>query len=151
MLTSQAETYVARPPELVFQFVAEDFLRNYPRWSPEVRSLEAVTEGPMQVGWIGRQIRFDRGRRSDSQFRVTTFEAGRRITFKGITDSYLIDYRFEPLDCGTQIAFTFELEHLSGALRPFEGMVRRAIQETSERMMVNLKGLIELEVVPQPC
>ncbi|EXJ15104.1 SRPBCC family protein [Imhoffiella purpurea] len=151
MLTSQAEIHVERAPEQVFQFVAEDFLHNYPRWSPEVRSLEALTDGPMQVGWTARQVRFDRGRRTDSQFRVTTFESGRQITFKELSDTYLIDYRFEALDGGTRVAFTFELEGLTGAMRPFENMVRRVLQETADRMMNNLKSLIEEELASQPC
>lgn len=146
MVKAEAEVLVARAADLVFKFVADDFLLNYPRWSPEVRCLEAITPGPIQVGWVGRQVRFDRGRRSDSQFRVTVFEPGRRLGFEGTTAPYRIDYRFESWPLQTRIRFGFELLELSAALWPFRHMVQRAVQETADRMAENLEVLLAAEL-----
>jgi hypothetical protein len=148
MLKAHAEVLIERAPHQVFQFVADDFLLNYPRWSPEVQCLEAITRGPMQVGWVGRQIRLDQGRRSDSQFRVTVFDAGRQLTFEGMTAPYRIDYQFRSLLDQTRVSFTFELLELSLTLRPFKNMVRRAVQQTTDRMVTNLKTLVECELAP---
>lgn len=150
MVKTQAQTLIRLPPARVFAFVAEDFLTNYPRWSPEVQSLRAVTEGPIRVGWIGRQVRVDQGRRTDSRFRVIAFEPERRVCFKGTTDPYLIEYRFTPLGAHTQITFLFELGQLNLALRPFEKLIRVAAQDGTERVIRNLKGLIEAELLGSP-
>ncbi|MCG6898268.1 MAG: SRPBCC family protein [Thiocapsa sp.] len=147
MVKTQAKTLINLPPAQVFRFVVDDFVLNYPRWSPEVRSLQAITEGPLRVGWVGRQIRMDQGRRTDSQFRVVALEPGRRVTFRGATDPYLIEYRFEPLGAHTHVTFIFELGRLNLTLRPFEKLIRLAAQNGAKQVVHNLKGLIETELV----
>ncbi|AFL74588.1 SRPBCC family protein [Thiocystis violascens] len=148
MIKTESEALIECPREEVFRFVAEDFVLNYPRWSPEVRALEAVTDGPFQVDWIGRQVRFDHGRWSDSQFCVTVFEPSRQLTLDGITDTYRIDYRFEPVETCTRVFFALELE-IAPTLRLFANSVRKAVQNTGNRTMSNLKWLIEEEFAPR--
>jgi hypothetical protein len=147
MVKTQAQTLIRLPPAQVFGFVVEDFLRNYPRWSPEVQSLQAITQGPIRIGWVGRQIRVDQGRRTDSRFRVVALEPGRLVSFKGTTDPYVIEYRFEPIGEHTRLTFVFELAQLNLALRPFEKLIRMAAQDGAERVIHNLKGLIEADLV----
>jgi uncharacterized protein YndB with AHSA1/START domain len=147
MVKTQAQTLIRLPPGQVFEFVVDDFQRNYPRWSPEVQSLQAVTEGPIRIGWEGRQIRVDQGRRTDSRFRVAALEPGRRVSFKGTTDPYVVEYRFTPVGEHTSLTFIFELGQLNLALRPFEKLIRIAAQDGAERVVRNLKGLIEGELV----
>lgn len=146
MVKAEADVVIDRPCEQVFRFVAEDFPANYPRWSPEVEILEALSDGPVQLGWLARQVRVDRGRRSDSQFQVTAFEQGCRVSFEGRTSPYRIDYQFEALPGQTRILFSFELTELSIALYPFRKAVARAVQETTDRMVDNLKTLVESEL-----
>jgi len=43
MVRAQASTDIGRPVDAVFRFVAVDFFRNYPRWSPEVVELRPMT------------------------------------------------------------------------------------------------------------
>jgi uncharacterized protein YndB with AHSA1/START domain len=147
MVKTQAQTLIRLPPGQVFEFVVDDFQRNYPRWSPEVQSLQAMTEGPIRVGWEGRQIRVDQGRRTDSRFRVAALEPGRRISFKGTTDPYVVEYRFAPVGEHTSLTFAFELGQLNLALRPFKKLIQVAAQDGAERVVRNLKGLIEGELV----
>lgn len=147
MVKTQAETLIHCTAPQVFGFVAEDFVRNYPRWSPEVKRIDALTDGPIQVGWTGQQVRIDAGRRSDSRFRVIAFEPERCLIFQGLTDPYQIDYWFEPVGVHTRIVFVFELQHLKPILRPFESLIRRVAQDSTERTVKNLKGLIETELV----
>ncbi|MBK1718756.1 SRPBCC family protein [Thiocystis violacea] len=148
MVTAEARTLIARPTEQVFVFVAVDFVRNYPRWSREVERMEALSQGPLQVGWMGRQVRVDKGRRTQSTFRVVTFDSGRQLTFHGTDDPFKIDYRFDALGDRTHLSFNFELGYLNPGLRPFVGLVRRVIQESADRMMLELKALIEHEIAP---
>ena len=146
MVKAEAEALIACSPARVFEFVAVDFVRNYPRWSPEVELMEALTEGPLQVGWVGRQVRVDKGRRSRSEFRVVAFEPEREVCFEGLDDPFRIQYRFESADAQTRVSFAFELERLSPGLMLFAGTVRRLAQESAERMMSQLKLLIEDEL-----
>ena len=147
MVRAEVQEAIERPPETVFDFVALHFFENYPRWSPEVQSLEPLNSGTLGPGVRARQVRVDRGRRSETVFRVTGWEPERRVRFEGEDrPAFVIEYRFEPLDgqrC--RLEFIFELTRLELYMRPFERLIRRAVQEGSEQAIANLKHLIEHE------
>jgi hypothetical protein len=142
---AQATTLVRRHVDDCFRFVADDFFHNYPRWSPEVVELTPLSRGPVRVGSLARQVRVDFGRRSADTFRVIALERGRRLTFEGISSPFLIDFRFATLDRQTRLVFTFSLSRLDLWMRPLERGIRRAAQEGAERVVDNLKGLIETD------
>lgn len=152
MVKAQAQILLGLPPDPVFDFVAEDFLRNYPRWSPEVRRLDLLTPGPLRVGSRARQVRVDQGRRSESTFRVVALEPPGRIGFAEVSGQFGIEYRMEPLGdpaaCRTRLTFAFELRRLELYMRPFEKLIRSAVQEGAERVVRNIKGLLERETAP---
>jgi hypothetical protein len=148
VVRAQAQILVGLPPEPVFAFVAEDFVRNYPRWSPEVQRLELLTPGPLRVGSRARQVRVDQGRRSDSTFRVVALEPPSRVGFSEISERFRIEYRLEALGERTRLSFAFELRQLDLYMRPFEKLIRAAVQEGAERVVRNIKGLVEREVAP---
>ena len=144
---AKASTIIRKPVEDVFHFVADGFFENYPKWSPEVVELKALSEGPLNVGSVARQVRIDHGHRSESTFKVTEFQPNRRISFSGVSNPYRCAYEFEnPINMpglSTRVAFTFELSELEMFMRPFEKLIRAAVQEGVERTVKNLKGLIE--------
>jgi hypothetical protein len=147
-VVGKASAIIHKPIGEVFQFIGEDFLTNYPRWSPEVVDLKRVTEGPVQVGCLMKQVRIDHGHKSESTFRVTDFEVNRRLAFTGVSNSYRCIYDLgQPTGAPdvTRVEFTFEFPVLEGFLRPFEKLVRIAVQEGADRTVRNLKGLIERE------
>ncbi|NEX20062.1 polyketide cyclase [Thiorhodococcus mannitoliphagus] len=146
MVKAEAEALIDCPVTKVFEVVAVDFVRNYPRWSPEVELMEAVTDGPIQVGWVGRQVRVDKGRRTQNEFRVVAFDHASQVCFEGLDDPFRIRYRFAPEGERTRVSFDFELDRLNPAAMLFLGTVRRVVQSSAERMMVQLKSLIEDEV-----
>ncbi|AHK79331.1 polyketide cyclase [Ectothiorhodospira haloalkaliphila] len=148
MVKAQSRTLIKRPLEQVFSFIVDDFIQNYPRWSPEVKSLRALTSGPLRPGWTGHQVRVDQGRRTETEFRVVTLEPGSRVSFRGIKDPFQIDYKFTPRDGHTELTFTFELAKLGFAMRPFEKLIRIAVQEGTDRTARNIKGLAETELEP---
>jgi hypothetical protein len=55
MIIAKADVVVFEEIERVYQFVALDFVANYPRWSPEVVELEALSTGPVRLGYQARQ------------------------------------------------------------------------------------------------
>lgn len=147
MVQAQVSAEIERPVATVFQFVAVEFFDNYPRWSPEVRELEPLDGDAVQAGMRARQVRVDRGRRSETVFHVTDLEPCRRIRFEGIDrPAFAIEYGFEPLGpARCRLDFTFELQRLEMYMRPFERLIRRAVQDGSENAVTNIKRLIERE------
>jgi len=146
MIRASATALIARPPPRVFRFVATDFFENYQRWSPEVVSVQQLSQGPVDLGTTGRQVRIDHGRRTDATFRVSAFEPERRITFEGISDPFAISYRLEGVGDGTRLTFEFELSRLALYMRPLERLIRGGVQDAAERIVRNIKDLIEAEV-----
>lgn len=145
MVKARADILIQKPPELVYDFVVRDFFVNYPRWSPEVRRLDLLTPGPVRVGSRARQVRIDQGRQSESTFRVTTLEELARLEFAESSDLFRIGYRIDPVGEQTRLTFAFELTRVAFFMRPFEKLIRVAIQEGAERVVRNIKGLVERE------
>ena len=147
MVQAHVSRDIERPVATVFDFVAVDFFANYPRWSPQVESLQALDGQTVAPGMRARQVRVDRGRRSETEFRVTALEPGRRLRFEGVErPAFAIEYRFEPLAGGRcRLDFTFELKRLELYMRPFERLIRRAVHEGSEEAVHNIKRLVEHE------
>lgn len=145
MIKTRASALVASPADRVFEFIAIDFFKNYKRWSPEVVSLQPMSTSAVQIGTTARQIRIDQGRRTEATFRVCAFEIGKRIEFQGVTDPFYISYRLESLAGKTQLTFEFELSRIEFYMRPFEKLIRIAAQDGAERVVRNIKGLIEAE------
>jgi hypothetical protein len=149
VVKAQASIDIQREPESVYRFVAEEFERNYPRWSPEVKELRLMSNGPIGVGTLARQVRVDQGRRTESVFKITQMQAPRRLTFQGTSLPFVVDYRFDADAAGTRLTFTFELRRLDLMMRPFEKLIRSAVQDGAHRTVRNLKRLIEGECAPQ--
>jgi hypothetical protein len=146
VVKAQASILIATLPQQVFSFVVVDFERNYRRWSPEVKRLELLTPGPLQVGSRARQVRVDQGRKSETVFRVTVLEPPNGVGFAESTNQFRIDYRMEPEGDQTRLTFVFELTRLDFFMRPFEKLIRVAVQEGAQRTVRNIKGLLELEL-----
>ncbi len=147
MVQAEVSAEIERPVATVFEFVAIEFFDNYPRWSPEVRELEPLDGNAVHAGMRARQVRVDRGRRSETVFRVTDLEPYRRVRFAGIDrPAFAIEYAFEPLGpMRCRLDFTFELRRLEMYMRPFERLIRRAVREGSENAVANIKQMIERE------
>jgi hypothetical protein len=149
VIVAKADALVFHEIEAVFRFVALEFPKNYPRWSPEVSKLEPLTPGPVQTGFQARQVRVDQGQKTDSIFEVSEMVAPRRIIFRGISAPYVSTYEFDDLDASTRLIFTFELRELEPRLRPFEKLIRIALVDGAKRTVKRLKLLIEREMLDE--
>lgn len=131
----------------VFKYLGENLFQNYPKWSPEVKELEQLTPGPVQLGTMGRQVRVDQGRRSESRFQIFSYEPNVRLTLVGVSDPFRCTYELQDInpDESTKLTFSFELLELLVVMRPFEGLVRVAIKDGAERTVRNIKRLVEAE------
>ena len=91
MIRVEASILVRQPADVCFRFIADDFFRNYPRWSPEVIRLKALSTGPLRVGTVGHQVRIGRGHRSEDRFRVALLQQDRRIAFRSLSSPFVVD------------------------------------------------------------
>ncbi|MER2514046.1 MAG: SRPBCC family protein [Nitrosomonas ureae] len=146
-VVGRAHIIVEYPAIALFQYVADGLFENYPLWSPEVKELEKITPGPVQLGTEGRQVRVDQGRRSESRFKVSTYEPGTRLTLLGISDPFRCTYELQAIhpERSTKLTFSFELLEILPIMRPVEGLVRAAIRDGAERTVRNIKRLTETE------
>lgn len=147
MITAKADVLVFQKIEPVYRFIALDFVSNYPRWSAEVVELKPLSTGPVQLGFKARQVRVDQGHKTDSIFEVSELEPLKRVCFKGVSAPYRSLYEFDNLSPSTRVTFTFELETLEPRMRPFEKLVRMALQDGAKRTVRKLKLLIEKEML----
>ena len=53
----KADALVQHPCNDICNYVGANLIKNYPRWSPEVVNLELLTNGPVNVGTMCRQVR----------------------------------------------------------------------------------------------
>lgn len=129
----------------IFEFIADDFFENYPKWSPEVKEIKQITPGPIKLGTMARQVRVDVGRRTEANFKITIYERNKRLGFAGVPDPFRCIYDLEEINLGksTKLTFTFELLELMMIMRPMEELVRNTIKDGAERTVKNIKKLTE--------
>jgi len=141
----KARILIECSPGDIFRYLGDRFIENYPKWSPEVVELEPITDGPVKLGTIARQVRVDQGRRTETRFKINVYEPGKRLGFAGISDPFRCMYELENTNSGksAELIFTFELTEIQMVMRPFEKLIRVVIQEGAERTVRNLKRLTE--------
>ena len=146
MIHAQASITISRSPATVFEYVAEGFFRNYPNWSPEVLSVQAISEGPVKVGTRGKQVRLDMGVRTECEFRISRFEPGRRVDFRCISVPLLSSYLMEASGNNTRLTFIVEYSGSTLLLGPFRRKIDKTMQKGSEQVVSNIKALLESAV-----
>ena len=144
-VVGKANILIECPAKKVFKYIGEDLFLNYPKWSPEVKELEQLSNGPVQLGTVARQVRVDHGHRSESRFRITIHEPHRRVGFAGISEPFRCIYELQERDTpnSVELVFTFELLEVQALMRPFEQLIRSAVQDGAERTVRNIKRLVE--------
>jgi PAS domain S-box-containing protein len=150
MIRGEASTTIRQPASTVFSFIVDDFLTNYPRWSPEVLALRPLSHGVLRVGFMAEQTRVDQGRRSTSTFRVTACDRDCRLHIAGISQPFRLSFELDAAGATTKITFAFELLKMDFFMRPFEKLIRSAIADGARGVVGNLKWLLEAQPQPQP-
>lgn len=148
MIRTRASVLINRPIEAVYRFVSEDFFGNYRKWSPEVIQLEQTSIGPVRTGTTGRQVRRDRGFRSEAVFRVTECVPLRSIGFASLNRPYFsVRYSFEPAPQATRLIFSFELKP-ELFMRPLQRALNATVDSEGRRVVNNIKALLEASPSP---
>ena len=140
----KASIQINKPVAEVFHFVGENFFDNYPKWALEVTEFEALDGPKVFVGAKARQVRTDQGQKIQSIFSITECQPPKKISFQGITHPYRNTYLFESgnVKDSTLLTFSFELLELELFMRPFEKLIRSAIEDGAENTVQNIKSLL---------
>lgn len=130
----------------VFSYIGERFFDNYPNWAVEVIEFEPLDGKDVFVGAKARQIRNDSGTHTESIFQITDYQPHTKLSFEGITAPYRHSYSLQTAaqNQPTTLTFRFELLELELFMRPFEKLIRLAIEEGTENTVANIKNLIDI-------
>lgn len=126
-----------------YNIIAHCFFENYQKWCPQVVELEQLSQPPMQLGSKGRQVTRDRGIDSEALFDVTKFAPQTELEITGATEPFRSSYQFDRKGDDTQITFIFELKEIDLVMRPFQKLIKTALQDGAEQTAENIKNLLE--------
>jgi len=142
-VAGRASIRINRPISEVFAFVGLRFFDNYPKWALEVVEFEPLDGNEVFVGAKARQLRKDQGQTLESIFEITEFTPNIKLSFQGLNAPYRDSYQLESRDeAETELTFSFELLELELFMRPFEKLIRMAIEEGTENTAENIKHLL---------
>lgn len=146
-VVGEASIDIHKPKRAVFSYIGEHFFDNYPKWAVEVIEFEPLDGKDVFVGATAKQIRKDNGTKVESIFQITDYEPDVKLIFQGVTAPYKHSYLLEGNDHKqpTQLTFRFELLELDVFMRPFEKLIRSAIEDGTENTVENIKNLITAE------
>jgi len=142
-LVGQAEEIVSCPAATAFHVVAKCFFDNYPTWCPQVVELEQLSPPPIGPGTRGRQVTRDRGIDSEALFDVTKFSPDSDFEITGTSEPFRSTYTFKKSGSGTVISFAFELKEIDLVMRPFQKLIKAALQDGASQTVENIKHLLE--------
>jgi hypothetical protein len=143
-IAGEASVCIEKPSEDVFHFIADHFFENYPKWSPDVVELEPLESPEVAVGIKAKQVREDNGSRVESVFEIVDYAPYQRFKFEGLNAPYRHTYTLEekPVDKLTELTFCFELLELDVFMRPFQKLIRIAIEDGAENTVNSIKTLL---------
>ncbi len=146
-ISGEASIEINRPAKEVFIFVADNFFVNYPKWASEVVDLQPLDSDQVFVGAKAKQIREDNGLLIESIFEITEYQPYMKFIFKGITAPYQHTYIIEGEEqcVPTRLTFKFELLEVEMFMRPFEKLLRIAIEDGAENTIENINNLLTAE------
>jgi hypothetical protein len=142
MATIEGETLIGCPPDVVFDFVADE--RNEPKYNPYMVRAEQIFEGP-----IGNGTRFaatikSMGRTQEMITEFTDYNRPMRLALTSYRSR--MDIRetvtFEPDPVGTRMRWAWEVQP-KGFLRIAKPMIAWMGKHHEEVIWGNLKRLLE--------
>jgi len=142
-IQGQSESLVKCSLTDAYHVIAHCFFENYQKWCPQVVELEQLSAPPIHTGTKGRQVTRDRGIDSEALFDVTKFAQAAELEITGSTEPFRSSYLFDKKGDETQITFTFELKEIDLVMRPFQKLIKTALQDGAEQTAENIKNLLE--------
>lgn len=145
-ITGEASIEIDRPIEDIYAYVGHDFFENYTKWAVEVVEFKPESE-KVCVGAKAKQVRNDNGEKVESVFEIIDFNPSNSLICQGVTAPYRQTYLLENENqkTKTRLTFRFELLELEMFMRPFQKLIRYAIEDGAESTVENIKNLIDVK------
>jgi hypothetical protein len=142
-VSGEASVAIMANSKEVFFFIAENFFLNYQKWAPEVIELEPLDGDKIYIGAKGRQVREDNDALIESIFEITEFRPYSLFVIQGLGMPYKQTYLIED-ENGVQakLIFKFDLLEIEIFMRPFEKLIRVAIEDGAENTVEKIRDLI---------
>lgn len=130
----------------IFTYIGTRFFDNYPKWATEVVAFEPLNGKEVFIGAKAKQVRKDNGIKVESVFEITDYQPQLKLCLQGLADPYKHSYLLEiPEPQSTRLTFRFELLELEVFMRPFQKLIRSAIEDGAENTVETIKNLIIVE------
>lgn len=128
----------------VFDYVGFHFFDNYPKWALEVIEFEVLQEHPIGAGSRAKQVRIEQGQKVESTFEITEFMPLQKLALESVNQEFREVYTFKENDesDSTRLEISFELLHIDFFMRPFEKLIRVAIEEGLQNSLENILTLL---------
>ena len=143
-VSGEASVEIEKGLPEVFAFVGEGFFENYPKWAVEIVDFVPLDGKRVFIGAKAKQVRKDNDTETESIFAITDYQPCHKLIFEGLDEPYKHSYLLEDGEQTqvTRLTFRFELLELDVFMRPFEKLIRYAIEEGAENTVENIKNLI---------
>ena len=150
MIAYTSERQVNRSAEDTFDVIGTNLYENHPKWEREVVEIRPITPGPVGVGSRAVMVRREFGRSSESEYAITEFETGRRLTahHPESTMDFNISFEVTPIDshsCTVQVEVKAQP---LGWTRTLEPIMQLAMPRRGERIMRDMVQVIENTPLP---
>jgi uncharacterized membrane protein len=133
---------IYRPIKQVFDYMSRS--ENDFQWQYGTLAAGQVSEGPTGVGGFFRSIGHLMGRRNQSTFEITDYEANQKYGFKSVTgpvESKTL-YTFETVQGSTKVDLTTEVRAVHSP-KIHEGTLEKNLKKQMRENLAMLKGLLE--------
>ncbi|HTC86375.1 MAG TPA: SRPBCC family protein [Candidatus Acidoferrum sp.] len=147
MIEIDHEIVIARPPEVVFDFVTD--VANYPAWQPAIQRAEQTSPGEPGVGTQVRLVLRGPTGPIDILGEIVTFDRPTAFAMRSITGPAAIQARCTISQAGTSGDTRLRLNgsiELQGFLRFAEGQARKIVEREMPIAMADLARRIEGQV-----
>ena len=138
----EGEIFIRRPPEEVFDFVADE--RNEPGYNPRLARVEQLSDGPIGVGTRFHAELATRRGPAPMTIERNRFERPSRLDSATRMQSTQIHggLEFDPVDGGTRMRWSWEIKPLGG-LRLLGPLISRIGRRQEHRTWSALKRRLE--------
>jgi carbon monoxide dehydrogenase subunit G len=144
MVRIEHTVVICRPVGEVFEFLTNP--ENNHLWQEGVVKSHKISEGRVNVGTRGEDVRKYVGREFRTTYEIVEYEPDRKLQFRSLSGPIQFEgsYTLEPVNEGARLSFTIQ-----GEAGPFSALVgplaSRMARKQVERDTASLKRLLESE------
>ena len=134
--------WVARPPKVVFDFIADS--ENAPKIVQSVTSIVKLTEGPIGVGTRYRETRLMSGKEQQAELEIVEFEPTEKYAMQNVTSGIETTYCYnlKPERDGTRIDLVCEVK-AKGIKKLMLPMVAAILKKEDGDHLQRVKKILE--------